>query len=182
MKELHCLFINLADYCRHIPRIQQTCSEGSSIPKVALEAISYEDHDKDIIKRRFDKINMRYFRCYHDHEQCSINNASVATILLDLRGSWEHGKYLPYINSVFVMLDHIVKLDREINEYKAHKVKCERDGWLFDDGDDADDNPRELLRSITNEVVEMMESGGEVKMYAHDLMKPLLEPLSCVRR
>lgn len=28
----------------------------------------------------------------------------------------------------------------------------------------------------------MIDSGGEITMYVHDLMKPLLEPLSRVRR
>ena len=35
---------------------------------------------------------------------------------------------------------------------------------------------------IPNEVVKMIESDGEINMYAHNPRKPLLEPLSHVRR
>ena len=188
---LYRLFTDVADYCRSIPQIPSTFGEATNIPEVTFDTIPYDDDDTETIRRHVDKINMRYVGYYHDHEQYNITNASVAMKLHDVHLTEEYRKYLSYINNVSIMLDRIVKLDMEIEQLKMAKVRCEREGWSLEDGhwpgfaddDDADDdNPQVRLMSIADEVARMIESGGEITMYALNLMKPLIEPLSHVRK
>ena len=178
---LYRLFTDVADYCRSIPQIPSTFGEATNIPEVTFDTIPYDDDDTETIRRHVDKINMRYVGYYHDHEQYNINNASVAMKLHDVHLTEEYRKYLSYINNVSNMLDRIVKLDMEIEQLKMAKVRCEREGWSLEDDGDDDDNPQVRLMSIADDVARMIESGGEITMDAHNLMKPLIEPLSHVR-
>ena len=183
VERLYRLFTDVADFCRSIPQIPSTFGEATNIPEVTFDTIPYDDDDTETIRRHVDKINMRYVGYYHDHEQYNINNASVAMKLHDVHLTEEYRKYLSYINKVSNMLDWIVKLDMEIEQLKMAKVRCEREGWSLEDDDDADDdNPQVRLLSTADDVKRMIESGGEITMYALNLMKPLIEPLSHVRK
>ena len=180
---LYRLFTDVADFCRSIPQIPSTFGEATNIPEVTFDTIPYDDDDTETIRRHVDKINMRYVGYYHDHEQYNINNASVAMKLHDVHLTEEYRKYLSYINNVSNMLDDVVKLDVEIENLERAKVRCEREGWSLEDDDDADDdNPQVRLLSTADDVKRMIESGGEITMYALNLMKPLIEPLSHVRK
>ena len=179
---LYRLFTDVADFCRSIPQIPSTFGEATNIPEVTFDTIPYDDDDTETIRRHVDKINMRYVGYYHDHEQYNINNASVAMKLHDVHLTEEYRKYLSYINNVSNMLDQIVKLDMEIEKLEIAKVRCEREGWSLEDDGDDDDNPQVRLMSIADDVARMIESGGEITMYALNLMKPLIEPLSHVRK
>ena len=170
---LYRLFTDVADFCRSIPQIPSTFGEATNIPEVTFDTIPYDDDDTETIRRHVDKINMRYVGYYHDHEQYNINNASVAMKLHDVHLTEEYRKYLSYINKVSNMLDHVVKLDVEIENLERAKVRCEREGWSLEDDGDDDDNPQVRLMSIADDVARMIESGGEITMYALNLMKPV---------